>query len=403
MSASPQEVTDHNSSIETKINDSFSHSAVQSISKFEEFASNLAEQYPNQNIKQIIQQMHDKKGMNYLHCACIYDCFEILPTLLDKYNIDINHIDNSGYPPIFYTVNNLDENCIKQLIKHKPNIDIKTIDSVIEAIGFPIYVCGGQSIFHIIAEQKGEHCLKSLFEYLLNEYKTKMINILMIKDNNGYTCIDIAIMLNRVNILNKLKIFVETHSNIKINNEIPKNEIRERMKREYELKIRQRVDRNNTKYEKINEHNDIFKNEQTNYAVFVCKTDEKDEEKQLFGMIREIKIFDQFDDEKYAKLAEKYNKKEGICGHITVCVVEYIINVLTKSNGDLIFNFNDKIFQNIIYKDLCNGIIINSIEKSIQFTLKWREKYIKNNKNEFNKKDTLKSQYLGLGCANIEI
>ncbi len=125
------------------------------------------------------------------------------------------------------------------------------------------------------------------------------------------------------------------------------------MEWEYELKIRERVDRNNKKYEKINEHCDVFKTEQTNYAVFVNKTDEKDEkeEKQLFGMIREIKIFDQFDDVKYAKLADKYNKKEGICGHICTCVAEYIIKKLIeqKQNGDLMFNFNDKVLQNYLY------------------------------------------------------
>eukprot|EP01083_Nonionella_stella_P076815 209497_1 len=392
--------------------DLFSHAAVQSVNAFTQYVSDLEQQHPDQDIQSIIQNMHDSKGMNYLHCACVYDCFEIIPTLLNDYHIDVDAMDQSGYTPILYSISNLDEQCLEQLLKAKPQIDIQTKDSVIQTAGFPIYTCGGQTIFHLIAEKNEFKCLHPLFKYLLDAHSNKMIQILTTKDKNGCTVMDIAKMFNRSKILAAINTFIRAHCTDKaiisaLDDRIPNEDIRKTMKREYEMKTRQRISEKAPKYVKINEHSDVFTTEQTNYAVFVLQ--EEKEQKELFGMIREIKIADQFEHDAFTRLAQKYDKKEGICGHISGCVAKYILQQQithntaddTKTN-DLKFEFDDKMLQNIIYKDLCDDTIIKSVEESIQFTLDWRNKYIEKHKSEFGTEEMVK-QYMDLPCANFEI
>ena len=82
-----------------------------------------------------VKQLHDKRGMNLLHCACINDSAELIEPLISKYHINVNEVDVDGYSPLFYCVNQWSDECVEKLLLYHPRLDIVTKDCVIHATG----------------------------------------------------------------------------------------------------------------------------------------------------------------------------------------------------------------------------------------------------------------------------
>eukprot|EP01084_Bolivina_argentea_P203498 347562_1 len=220
-----------------------------------------------ENGNEFIKNLHDKREMNLLHCACINDCDELIEILISKYHININEVDIDGYSPLFYCVNQWSIDCVSKLLLFKPRLDLITKDCVIHATGFPIYICGGKTIFHTAAEINSVKCCQLILKYMKEFHSTKMIDILLQKDLNGMNAIDTAKMYNKIEMVQLFNEFIRNNMNNNtqkcilklLNDNIPNEKERKNMKREYHLKVRERI--------KLNKHNKR-KKEQMNISKY---------------------------------------------------------------------------------------------------------------------------------------
>eukprot|EP01084_Bolivina_argentea_P013429 25205_1 len=127
------------------------------------------------------------------------------------------------------------------------------------------------------------------------------------------------------------------------------------------------------------------------------------------GMIREIKIVDQFKDQKLKTLINEYNTCTAICGYLSCAIPQYLL-----SNYEFPFN---KTYRNItdaqdekhengydkIVKKLCDSNELNAyVSTAMHFIITDRIKYIQKNKNKF-KKAKDETDYKKAWVANYEI
>ena len=254
--------------------------------------------------------------MTLLHCACINDCDDLIEPLIAEYHIDINEIDVDGYSALFYSVNQWNEDCVKKLLKFKPRLDLTTKDAVIHATGFPIYICGGKTIFHQSAEVNSFECCKLILNYMKQYHSQQMIHILFKKDFNGFTAMDIAKMENKLEILKLLNQFINDNNNNPNNEEKEEKEKekeyneeeRKLMKREYHLKIRKRIKDNKEKQDKDEQLN-IAKHYKPKYPQLFFQENEYFPlqllDPTLIKLIDELKELTQINDK--VKIIEKYS------------------------------------------------------------------------------------------------
>eukprot|EP01084_Bolivina_argentea_P243578 408304_1 len=87
----------------TKNQDTFPFDACMSTDAFTAFLNTNADIIQKEG-DVFIKNLHDKRGMNLLHCACINDCDQLIDILILQYHIDINEVDTDGYSPLFYSV-----------------------------------------------------------------------------------------------------------------------------------------------------------------------------------------------------------------------------------------------------------------------------------------------------------
>ena len=330
--------------------DEFPFSATMSIENFQLFLEKNSDKIKED--VDYIKNMRDKRRMTLLHCACINDCDDLIEPLISKYHINVNEIDIDGYSALFYSVNQWNEDCVKKLLIFKPRLDLITKDAVIHATGFPIYICGGKTIFHQSAEINSIQCCKLILNYIKQYHSQEMISILYKKDFNGFTAMDIAQMQNKPEILNMLNQFIYDN-NSNDNNDEEKSKVydeqkRKSMKREYYLKIRERIKENEEKQDKSEQLN-IAKHYKPKYPKLFFQNDEffpiQLLDPTLLRLINELKDFTEIEDKQ--KIIKKYS-----CDPI---------NFLEKPlDGIWVF----RVFSNV----LCNKLLLES-ENYIQQSL----------------------------------
>ena len=325
-----------------KKEDEFPFEATMSIENFEEYLQKNNDKLKEEG-KDYIRNLHDKRGMNFLHCACINDCDDLIEILINEYKIDINELDNDGYSPLFYCVNQWNAECVEKLLVFNPKLDLITKDCVIYATGFPIYICGGRNILHQAAEINSVQCCKLILNYMTSNNDK---NILFQKDFNGFTPIDIAKMENK---LEMLKLFSEFAIDQKNISAIKDEKERKLMKREYNLKTRKRIKENQIKQEE-KEEMDIANNYKPKYPkLFFQKDNEYFPldllDKTLLSLIKELN--DEHDEKNKMKIVKKYECEP----------LNFLVSPL---EGIWIFRvFND---------DLCDKLLMES-ENYIQESL----------------------------------
>ena len=151
---------------------------------------------------------HDHRGLNLLHCAVINGCFKVIDALITEHGLSVNEVDVDGHSPLFYAVNHDQSDCVERLLAHRAAVDFVTKDAVQKVSGFPIFLCGGRTVLHQAAERNAVKCTELILDYL----KTAgLLDVVLIKDLNGFTASDIAKMEHKPVIFKLLSHFISEH------------------------------------------------------------------------------------------------------------------------------------------------------------------------------------------------
>ncbi|CAF0984665.1 unnamed protein product [Didymodactylos carnosus] len=140
-----------------------------------------------------INNMIDNNGTSLLHICALRGYDKLLYYILNKYdnyiNINVNITDKYGHTPLHWACMENNVECLNILLKYN-NINLNMINYdglFIINHQTPIYLIGGQTCLHFACEYGHIECVSLLLQNMI----TKQI---MIKDFNGYTPLDLAIM-----------------------------------------------------------------------------------------------------------------------------------------------------------------------------------------------------------------
>ncbi|UJR11559.1 hypothetical protein I4U23_015739 [Adineta vaga] len=140
-----------------------------------------------------INEIIDNSGTGLLHICALRGYDQLLSYILYEFDncssINVNIIDKYGHTPLHWACLENNIECVNLLIKHSDiNLNMRNFDALfLVDHQTPIYLIGGQTCLHFACEYGHIECVILLLE--------KMdMNSTMIKDFNGYTALDLAIM-----------------------------------------------------------------------------------------------------------------------------------------------------------------------------------------------------------------
>eukprot|EP00026_Physarum_polycephalum_P008552 Phypoly_transcript_08640.p1 GENE.Phypoly_transcript_08640~~Phypoly_transcript_08640.p1 ORF type:complete len:470 (+),score=70.41 Phypoly_transcript_08640:86-1411(+) len=129
----------------------------------------------------------DQRGNSLLHVAALRENVEIVELLLSKgATIDVR--DSGDHTPLHFAANEGSIDIVKLLVEKGASLSAVNKDVRLDLKGIPLFVTGGKTPLHFAAEQGYDDCV----EYLLQKGADRNL-----KDNDGYTPVDLAYINSR--------------------------------------------------------------------------------------------------------------------------------------------------------------------------------------------------------------